>query len=207
MNDTNICGVVLAGGPASSMSSVDRTLLEVGDQTILDRVLERIAPCCADVVLNANGDPSRFAMFGLPVIADDVRGIVGPLAGILAGMEWAHAQHPDAAWIATVPGDCPFLPFDLIPKLLEAARSSDAPIANAKSGEWRHPLAGVWRVSLREDLRRALGEGAHKVEVWAAEHGAAQAEWSDQPFDPFLSVNTMDDLEEADRIADEHPDI
>ena len=203
-----VCGVVLAGGLATRMGGGDKTLLEVDGETILDRTLERIAPHCAEIVLNANGDLSRFAAFGLPIVGDSVPDFAGPLAGILAGMDWAHENHPEIEWMASVPGDCPFLPRDLVPRLLEAASKQNKQIACAKSSEWRHPLAAVWRVSLRHDLRRALvGDGVRKVEVWAARHGIAHAEWPDKPVDLFLNVNSPENLEEAERIAEAHPEL
>ncbi|MBX3535245.1 MAG: molybdenum cofactor guanylyltransferase MobA [Xanthobacteraceae bacterium] len=207
MSDTPICGVVLAGGRAERMGGGDKALLEIGGETILDRALESIAPFCSDIVLNANGDASRFAAFGLPVVADSVPDFAGPLAGILAGMDWAQTHDPEIEWIASVPGDCPFLPQDLLPRLQQAALDAGKPIACAKSGERLHPLAAVWRVSLREDLRRALGAGERKVEQWAARHGVAHVEWPVQPFDPFLNVNSPDDLRAAEEIAEDDPDL
>lgn len=207
MSDTPICGVVLAGGRAERMGGGDKALLEIGGEAILDRVLERIAPYCIDIVLNANGDASRFAAFGLPVVADSVPDFAGPLAGILAGMDWAQAHHPEIEWIASVPGDCPFLPYDLLPRLQETALDAARPAACAKSGGRLHPLAAVWRISLRGELRRALGAGERKVEQWAARHGAAYAEWPMKPFDPFLNVNSPEDLEAADEIAERDPEL
>lgn len=207
MSAAPICGVVLAGGLASRFGGGDKALLEIGGETILDRVLERIAPYCTDIVLNANGDAARFAAFGLPVVADSVPDFAGPLAGILAGMDWAQAHHPEIEWIASVPGDCPFLPHDLVPRLHDAALAAAKPVACAMSGGRRHPLAAVWRVSLRDDLRRALGDGVRKAELWAEHHGAMYAEWAAEPVDPFLNVNSPEDLLAAEEIADANPEF
>jgi molybdopterin-guanine dinucleotide biosynthesis protein A len=168
-------------------------------------VLQRIAPACAGIVLNANGDPARFASFGLPVIPDDVEGFAGPLAGILAGLDWAARNRPGLDWLVSVPGDCPFLPRDLVPRLHTARADASTPLACAQSGDWRHPVVGLWPVALRADLRRALvEEDLRKIEVWTGRHGVALARWPDTPVDPFFNVNTPDDAAAANRIAAEH---
>jgi molybdopterin-guanine dinucleotide biosynthesis protein A len=183
------------------MGGGDKALIEIGGRTILDRVIETMTPQCDALLLNANGDPSRFAGFGLPVIPDDIPDFAGPLAGILAGLDWAAAHRPDIEWIASVPGDCPFLPRDLVERLHAARMAEGTPLACAKSGDWRHPVAGLWPVALRADLRHALThEGLHKIEVWTARHGVAIAEWPDAPVDPFLNVNTPEDRIRANSI-------
>jgi molybdenum cofactor guanylyltransferase len=199
-------GLVLAGGLARRMGGGDKALLNIGREAILDRVLERLKPHCTSVILNANGDPKRFARFGLTVVADDIPDFAGPLAGILAGLDWA-AANASVEWVASVPGDCPFVPRDLVPRLHAARVAAGAPLACAKSGEWRHPVAGLWAVSLRADLRRALiDEGLHKIEVWTGRHGVGLAEWPDRPVDPFFNVNRPEDLAEAEHIAARYPD-
>ena len=198
----NTLGLVLAGGLARRMGGGDKALIEIGGRTILERVLDTIAPQCDGVILNANGDPSRFARFGLPVIPDDIPDFAGPLAGILAGLDWAATHRPEIAWLASVPGDCPFLPADLVERLHAARIAADTPLACAKSGDWRHPVAGLWPVALRADLRRALvDEDLHKIEVWTGRHGIALAEWPDRPVDPFFNVNRPDDRARANDIA------
>ena len=195
-------GLILAGGLARRMGGGDKARLAIGGVTILDRVLARLRPQCSALLINANGDPARFADTGLPVVADSVPDFAGPLAGILAGLDWAAANRPDLAWVASVPGDCPFLPYDLIARLHAARAKDDKPLACARSGDWRHPVVGLWPVALREDLRRALtGEGMRKIEVWTARHGVAIAEWPAEPVDPFFNVNTPDDVMEAERLA------
>jgi molybdopterin-guanine dinucleotide biosynthesis protein A len=199
-------GLVLAGGLARRMGGGDKALLTVGGTTILARVLARLAPQCAAIVLNANGDPARFAFTRLPVIADGVPDFAGPLAGVLAGLDWAATHLPQIEWIASVPGDCPFLPADLIGRLHQARIAQDRALACARSGDWRHPVVGLWPVRLRADLRRALvEEGLHKIEVWTGRHGVALADWPTQPVDPFFNVNTPDDAAEAGRIAAQYP--
>jgi molybdopterin-guanine dinucleotide biosynthesis protein A len=197
-------GLILAGGLARRMGGGDKALIDIGGRTILARVLDVMAPQCDGIVLNANGDASRFAAFGLAVVPDEIPDFAGPLAGILAGLDWAAIHRPDIAWIASVPGDCPFLPSDLVAKLHAARVSANKPLACAKSGDWRHPVAGLWPVALRTDLRHALlDEDLHKIEVWTARHGVAIAEWPDHPVDPFLNVNTPEDRARAIEIAAE----
>ena len=198
-------GLVLAGGLARRMGGGDKALLRIGGVSILDRVLERLGPQCSAIILNANGDPRRFASTRLPVVADDVPGFAGPLAGILAGLDWAAAHAPEIAWIGSVPGDCPFLPRDLIARLHAARAEAGAPLACAKSGEWRHPVAGLWPVALRDDLRHALvEEDLRKIEIWTSRHGVALAEWPDTPVDPFFNVNTPEDAARAESTAAQH---
>ena len=195
-------GLVLAGGLARRMGGGDKALIEIGGVVILDRVLERLRPACMGIILNANGDTARFARYGLPVIPDSVPDFAGPLAGILAGLDWAAAHAPDIAWIVSTPGDCPFLPHDLVPRLHAAREKAGTPLACARSGDWRHPVVGLWPVALREDLRHALiEEGLRKIEVWTARHGVAIAEWPAKPLDPFFNVNTPKDAAEAERLA------
>jgi len=200
-------GLVLAGGLARRMGGGDKLRTKIGGATILARVLERMKPQCTGLVLNANGDPARFADTGLPVIADDVPDFAGPLAGVLAGLDWAAAHAPDVAYIASVPGDCPFLPRDLVARLHAARAAAGVPLACARSGEWRHPVVGLWPVALRADLRQALTEdGLRKIELWTARHGVALADWPAEPVDPFFNVNAPEDVAAAERIAAQHPD-
>ncbi|MBN9050679.1 MAG: molybdenum cofactor guanylyltransferase MobA [Rhizobiales bacterium] len=200
-------GLVLAGGLARRMGGGDKAMIAIGGTSILDRVLERLRLQTAGIIVNANGDPARFAATGLPVIADSVPGFAGPLAGVLAGLDWAAANKPDITYIASVPGDCPFLPRDLVGRLHAARISDDLPLACARSGAWRHPVVGLWPVTLRDDLRRALvDEDLRKIEVWTARHGIAIADWPDKPVDPFFNVNTPDDAARANALAAQYPD-
>jgi molybdopterin-guanine dinucleotide biosynthesis protein A len=203
---TATLGLILAGGLARRMGGGDKARLTIGGASILDRVLARMRPQCSGMIINANGDPGRFADTGLTVVPDDVPGFIGPLAGILAGLDWAAEHQPDLAFIASVPGDCPFLPADLIARLHATREAEGKPLACARSGDWRHPVVGLWPVALREDLRRALTEeGLRKIEVWTARHGVAIAEWPDRPVDPFFNVNTPEDAANAERLAAAHP--
>jgi molybdenum cofactor guanylyltransferase len=171
-------------------------------------VVTSLAPQCSAIIINANGDLARFADTGLPVVADSVPDFAGPLAGILAGLDWAAAHAPEVADVVSVPGDCPFLPVDLVERLEAARKAAKLPLACARSGDWRHPVVGLWPVRLRDDLRKALSEeDMHKIEVWTARHGVAIADWAAKPVDPFLNVNTPEDVVEAEHIASQHRDI
>src|ERR1043165_2277670 len=124
------------------------------------------------------------------------------LAGILAGLDWVAANWPDIGWVVSVPGDCPFLPRDLVEKLHAAREAENKPLAGADLGDWRPPVVGVLRVALREDLRHAVTvEDLRKIEVWTGRHGVALADWPAEPVDPFFNVNTPEDVERATRLA------
>jgi molybdopterin-guanine dinucleotide biosynthesis protein A len=200
-------GLILAGGLARRMGGGDKGMIRVGGQTILERVLERLTPQCSRIVINANGDPSRFAFTGLPVVPDDIPDFAGPLAGILAGLDWAAENAPDTDYIASAPADCPFLPRDLFERLEDVLAPEKKLLACAKSGDWRHPVVGLWPVALRGDLRHALmEENLHKIEIWTARHGVAIAEWPDKPVDPFFNANTPEDVMRAEELSRTHPD-
>jgi molybdopterin-guanine dinucleotide biosynthesis protein A len=201
-------GLVLAGGLARRMGGGDKTRIRIGGKTILERVLARFKPQCVAVILNANGDPARFSDTGLPVVPDTVPGFAGPLAGILAGLDWTAAHAPAIADVASVPGDCPFLPGDLVARLSAARDAAGVPLACARSGDWRHPVVGLWPVALRQDLRKALvEEDMHKIETWTARHGIAVGDWPATPIDPFFNVNTPADVAEAEGIAAQQCDL
>jgi len=207
MTNKKPLGLVLAGGLARRMGGGDKGMIKIGGQTILERVLERLKPQCSGVVINANGDPSRFGFTGLPVVPDDIPDFAGPLAGILAGLDWAASHAPETEYLLSAPGDCPFLPRTLNDRLSAALTAENKLLACAKSGDWRHPVVGLWPVALRGDLRRALmDENLHKIEVWTARHGVAIAEWDDTPIDPFFNVNTPADAARAGEIAAQHPE-
>jgi molybdopterin-guanine dinucleotide biosynthesis protein A len=193
-------GVVLAGGLARRMGGGDKPLRLLGGRPMLDHVLARLAPQVAAVILSANGDAARFAAHGLPVVPDGLPDHPGPLAGILAALDWAAAQRPDLAWVVSVPGDSPFIPRDLVARLHEARAAQDVPLACARSAGQAHPPVGLWPVALRDDLRAALLADERKIDRWTARHGCAHADWSDAPVDPFFNANAPDDLAAAESL-------
>lgn len=195
-------GVILAGGLSTRMGGGDKALLELGGESLLARVAARLAPQVAALALSANGDPARFAPFGGPVLPDSLPGHPGPLAGVLAGLDWAAGE--GASHIVTAAVDTPFLPRDLVERLAAAAGGTGAALALAASPVEgrvrRHPTFGLWPVALRDDLRAALGGGLRKVSLWADRHGAARAVFDAAGRDPFFNVNTPDDLARAEAM-------
>jgi molybdopterin-guanine dinucleotide biosynthesis protein A len=209
---TQPLGVILAGGLATRMGGGDKGLLSLGGQSLMVRVIDRLSPQVRQIALNANGDGARFDDFGLPVIPDSIEGFAGPLAGVLAGLDWAAEQ--EATAIVTVAADTPFFPHDLVARLVAASDGQSHPLVLAttpKSGDEvlksggkgrvnRHPTFGLWPVALRDDLRAALEGGLRKVVLWTDQHGGREALFEAEPFDPFFNVNTPDDLARAEGL-------
>jgi molybdopterin-guanine dinucleotide biosynthesis protein A len=193
-------GVLLAGGLSRRMGGGDKCLRPLGGRPMLAHIIERARPQVSALVINANGDPARFASFGLPVVADTIEGFAGPLAGVLTGMEWVAQHHPGAAWLATFATDAPFFPLDLVARLHAAVARDGADVACARSDGQDHPVFGLWPVRLAADLRRAMGEGIRKVDVWTGRYKLAVAEFAAAPFDPFFNANRPEDLAEAERL-------
>ncbi|MBX6742704.1 MAG: molybdenum cofactor guanylyltransferase MobA [Acetobacteraceae bacterium] len=200
MPRSDTLAVVLAGGLARRMGGGDKPLRPLGGKPLLDHVLERVAPQVAAVVLNANGDPVRFLAYGLPVVPDGLPDYPGPLAGVLAGLDWAAEHRPDLPWLLSVPGDCPFLPRDLAEGLHAAREAAGVKLACARSGGQAHPPVGLWPVALREELRAAVLAGERKIDRWTARFGCAHADWPAEPRDPFFNANAPEDLAEAETL-------
>jgi molybdopterin-guanine dinucleotide biosynthesis protein A len=195
-----IAGVLLAGGQSRRMGGGDKALRLLGGETILARVIARLRPQVARLVLNANGDPARFAGFGLPVVADSVEGFAGPLAGILAGLDWAAANAPGCELVLSAATDAPFLPADLAARLA-AGMAAGADLACAASRGQPHPVIGLWPVRLREELRHALvAEGVRKVDVWTARYRLATVDFPAGEVDPFFNANRPEDLAAAEAL-------
>lgn len=199
-----VSGVVLAGGLSRRMGGGDKCLAEIADRPLLAHVIERLAPQVDALALNANGDPARFASFGLTVLPDSIAGHPGPLAGVLAGMDWAADR--GARCLVSVAADTPFFPHYLVAALRAAATADKSPLAMAMTpredgGLDRHPTFGLWDVGLRDDLRAALAGGLRKVVEWTGRHGCARAIFHD-PGAPFFNVNTPGDLARARTMAE-----
>lgn len=195
-------GILLAGGLAQRMGGGDKPLLDIRGRPILAHAIERLTPQCTALVINANGDPARFAAFGLPVVADGVTGFAGPLAGILAGMDYAATQLPGVADVVSAPADTPFLPADLVERLAEARKARGAVIAVATSGQRAHHAVALWPVTLREQLRHALvAEETRKVSAFIARYANVNVDWPVTPYDPFFNVNRPEDVAQARAIA------
>lgn len=202
----NIIGLLLAGGQSRRMGGGDKTLRRIGGRPLLERVIERIRPQADALVLNANGDPERFVHFGLPIVADSVPDFAGPLAGILAGLDWTAEHRPDCPMIVSVPTDAPFLPNDLVERLLRGVMAAGAELVCAESGGQPHPVVGLWPVRLRDELRWALvEEGMRKVDRWTARYRFATVAFDESAIDidPFFNANRPEDFAMAEHLLAE----
>ena len=200
----NIVGLLLAGGLSRRMGGGDKALRALGGRSLLERVIDRVRPQTTALVLNVNGDPARFAAFDLPVVADSISDFAGPLAGILAGLDWTAAHRPNCPLVASVATDAPFLPEDLIERLVQGMAAAGAELACAASGGQSHPVIGLWPVRLRDELRRALvEEGVRKVDVWTARYRLATVPFPEVAgIDPFFNANRPEDLDRAAVLLD-----
>lgn len=208
MEHAQITGVILAGGQSRRMAAAfsgasgDKGLLELSGKPMLGHVIDRLKPQVGRMVINANGDPARFGAFGLPVVADTIEGYVGPLAGVLAGLQWSAANTPEVTHIATVSADAPFLPANLVERLKQAVHGRPSSIAVAAAGGELHPVIGLWPVALAGDLERSLMAGVRKVLAWTDRHGTVPVEFpfieiKGRSIDPFFNANTPEELDEA----------
>jgi molybdenum cofactor guanylyltransferase len=200
VNGNLVAGVILAGGQSRRMGGGDKGLLELAGKPMLGHVIGRLGPQVGELVINANGDPARFAAFGLPVVADTVAGFAGPLAGVLAGMRWSAARAPSPRWIVTAAGDAPLLPLDLVSRLRAAAEGASKPIVLARSAGEVHPVIGLWPVALADDLENALVHGVRKVLHWTDRHGTVAVDFpmvriGGREIDPFFNANTPQELD------------
>jgi molybdenum cofactor guanylyltransferase len=198
-----VVGLLLAGGLSRRMGGGDKALRLLGGVSLLDRVIERVWPQVETLVLNANGEPARFARFGLPVVPDSVPDFAGPLAGVLAGLDWTAANRPDCPFVVSVATDAPFLPKDLVARFSVEIKAAQADVACAASGGQAHPVIGLWPVRLREDLRHAVvEEGIRKVDQWTARHRLVTVVFGSEPIDPFFNANRPEDLAAAAALLD-----
>jgi len=184
------------------MGGGDKGLQTLGGSPVLDRVIAAMRGQCDRLVLNANGDLNRFESYGLPVVPDDLVDYQGPLAGVLAGLDWVAAHHSKCLFAVTAPADTPFIPKDFVARLQDVRAEDRAVITCARSGGVSHPIAALWQVALRHDLRKALAqEGLRKVTDFLGRHPVAYADWPVHPYDPFFNINTPEDLVAAEVIA------
>ena len=197
-----VLGVILAGGRSLRMGGADKCLRHLGGRPILEWVIERVRPQVPDLIINANGDPERFRSFGLPVAADVIEGFAGPLVGILTAMEWAATHRPSSRWVASFPSDCPFLPPDLVARMLKAVEAENGEVACAASSGRAHPVCGLWRVDLASELRKGIVEdGIRKIDLWTAQRHVVEVAFASEAIDPFFNVNSPEDLAAAERWA------
>ena len=197
----SVTGVVLAGGLSRRMGGGDKGMLALAGKPMLEHVIGRLRPQVGAMVINANGDATRFAQFDLPVVADTIEGFVGPLAGVLAGMRWSARHTPEASHIVTAAGDAPLLPTDVVARLMAAVEERPRGIALARSQGELHPVIGVWPVALADDLQADVESGVRKVLRWTDKHGTVGVDFPMQrlggrELDPFYNANTPEELDE-----------
>jgi molybdenum cofactor guanylyltransferase len=188
-------GVILAGGQARRMGGVDKALIPLGGTTLIERAIARASVQVADLVINANGDPRRFAHLGLPVVPDPVGGFVGPIAGILAGFEWMRRERPKARWLASFACDCPFFPMDMVERLTTKARGEGLQVAVAESGSQHHPVFAVWSAGISASPEDVLVKrGLRKMDDFVATLPNVRVRFDTDPIDPFVNINTPEEL-------------
>jgi len=198
---SDVVGVLLAGGRARRMGGGDKGLKKLAGRPLLDHVIERARPQVSRLIINAGGDATRFDAYGLPVVADVVDGYAGPLAGILTGLEWARKQTPGISWVVSFATDAPFLPQNLVSRLMSATMAAAADFSCAASGGRTHPVFGLWPVAMADDLRQALvEEDVHKIDAYTARHRMIHVDFPAHPIDPFFNINTPKDLAEAETM-------
>ena len=195
---------LLAGGQARRMGGGDKNLMMLAKKPVLQHVLDRVDFNGRPLMINANGDPSRYAEFGLPVCADVIDGFAGPLAGILTGLEWVATNHPECTHMISLATDAPFLPFDLIARLevgLNAWIDNGADIVQALSFTRRHPVFAIWPLALTAALRHSLiYDGLRKIDDFTDRHRCITVEFTGEP-DPFMNLNRPDDFDVAQQFV------
>lgn len=197
--DAQIPAVILAGGRSSRFGGGDKCLAMLGPQPVIGHVIETLRPQVAAIALNVNGDSAPYERFGLPLIPDDPPDYAGPLAGVLAGLDWAAAAGQPA--IISVAGDTPIFPEDLVIGLRAAGITAHSALVTAygrmPDGELNpHPVFGLWPVTLRRALRAALASGQNRVRAFTEAQGAAVAIFPEEGA-TFRNINTPEDLRAA----------
>ncbi len=191
-----VCGLILAGGRGRRMGGVDKALLPLAGRPLLSHVMGALAPQVDRLVLSANGDPQRFLAFGLDILPDPLPDQPGPLAGILAGLEALNGE----SWLVSAPADAPFLPHDLVSRLLARQAESGARAVLASSATRSHPVTALWRADLAPELRAYLLAGERRVGWFLAQIGAVSVPWETVTQDPFTNINTPEDLARAELL-------
>jgi molybdenum cofactor guanylyltransferase len=200
-----VVGVLLAGGRSSRMGGGDKCLLPMAGRPMLAYVIERLGPQVSDLIINANGDLSRFSGFGLPIVADQLGGHAGPLAGVHAGIAWACANRPESRFVITAAADTPFFPADLVSRFLSAIGNGNPRLLVARSEEGVHQVFGLWPVSLVSALEQSLQSGMRKVGDFVKSHDAEEVMFppmriGGRVIDPFFNINGPEDLAEAEAL-------
>ena len=201
MHEAKAIGLFLAGGRGTRMGGVDKASLRLGNQTLIERGIARARPQVSELLINANGDIARFADFGLEVISDSIGGFLGPLAGILSGLEWMRTNRPEFSWLATFACDTPFFPSDMVERLVQGAERECALVAIAASGDRHHPVFAVWNAALPVSPQELLnGQVSRKMDDFVARFPNVRVMFPTDPIDPFFNINTPADLAHAETL-------
>ena len=186
------------------MKGADKAMMMLAGKPLVQHVVDRLRPQVDDLLINANGDGSRFSAFGCALVADGMADFPGPLAGILTGLRWTKGKRPDAHWLVSCACDCPFLPSDLVSRLMQGAKHADVPIAVAASAWRHHPVVAAWRTDLPLDADEVLRtRGIRKVDHLIDSFPNVRVEFSAEPLDPFFNINTPEDLSRAEALIAE----
>ncbi len=203
-----IIGVILAGGLARRLGNIDKALVKIDATTLLDRAITNLEKQCSQIIINANGNPDRFESTNKPIVADTIEGHAGPLAGVLAAMQWVQQNEPQTKWIATLPVDTPFAPDDFARKLLLETTKTNADMACTSSNGRHHPVVGLWPVDLADQLKQAMmKEDMRKVDLWTARYKLTIVDFEVGQYDPFFNINRPADIEKAEQILKDQPNV
>jgi len=200
-SEKKVVGAIIAGGQSTRFGGDDKFFEKLGGKSLIGHVVERVQPQTEILIINSNSDAALFDRQSLPVVSDSIAGFAGPLAGILAGMDWVRKNHPSTRWMATFPSDAPFIPLDCVKKMLECAENDDVDIVCAASNGRMHPVCALWYVGLAPDLRRSmLYEDMRKIDLWTVRHKLSTVKFSNSSYDPFFNINRPEDLKCAEDI-------
>ena len=198
--NNDLCAVILTGGRSSRMGGGIKSLKKFNNKYIFDRIFENLQTQVDKVIINSNDSENLFVKYNVEVIKDSLEGLLGPLAGIHAALEWLNEKEPYINWLVTVPGDTPFIPKNLVKKLLDKIKNSNHKIVLAQSNGKTHPIIGIWHSNLLESLKNSLNSGNRKIMNWASQHSLEYVEFTNSKYDPFFNINCKDDLIEAKEI-------
>ena len=196
----DLCAVILTGGKSSRMGGGIKSLKKFNNKSIFDRVFENLQTQVNKVIINSNDSENLFVKYNVEVIKDSLEGFLGPLAGLHATLEWLNKNAPYINWLVTVPGDTPFIPINLVKKLLDKVKNSNHKIVLAQSNGKTHPIIGIWHSNLFESLKNSLNSGNRKIMDWASQHSLEYVEFANSKYDPFFNINCKEDLIEAKEI-------
>ena len=196
----DLCAVILTGGRSSRMGGGIKSLKKFNNKYIFDRIFENLQTQVDKIIINSNDSENLFVKYNVEVIKDSLDGFLGPLAGIHATLEWLNKKAPYINWLVTVPGDTPFIPKNLVKKLLDKIKNSNHKIVLAQSNGKTHPIIGIWHSDLLESLKNSLNSGNRKIMNWASQHSLEYVEFTNSKYDPFFNINCNEDLLEAKEI-------